>query len=721
MAPFSDVRFLAFAELTWFLRHQPPVRPWVSPPLPPVLGPFDYYVPEGDACIVPDPSDISSGISDTLEEAEQRLAEKTGEQWVGNHWVDEAVAVGTDLSATALPCNLPDAWPVLDTHFLASFDHNPVVNNQESSLSIPSSQDRQVSSVRDTTPDYTADDDKVFSAWIDETIFTPDDDRLEQQAEKLSNTNHEEASYEAIKVEGLLALEENELAAQAKIPVPAMTPSSSLPDWHDVRGHPMALFLWMMRSNKEAFSAQEWLVGPADTNATKRYTDQLGALIEQYKHMDNEAIEGDVRLLDEITEWPNVVPDIHDCLLRTLHLPQYRQARDIENPLDMPPEQEHQKTPQTARPQQHLQPPQPSQPLKLSQEQQQGNGSWGNLMTRFKRRKRESDNARESPIGVTHQGGYVPEIKAPELLIGFRAFANSSLQKNESNITREQPDSDGSCLQTKGLPTVDEESLPMEPVANSTQAAVPKAIFSLAIPRAIRSRILKNLPNIEFLERDYHQQIDTGVTVNDEADIIMSPTTGIIMTTMVGLRQTDAQKRSVFQGRVSQAAKKYDMLHILVYRNNGGGDDLPEFSPSDAMAFAQLQGSVRSLAPCKISVSYICDSEPAVAEWVVLLLLNQEMTADVAAPAALLFETETKWEQFLRYSGFNAYDSQLVLGALREMSFTDNQGEDEGIRRFVEMSADERLRHFGPVVRCRRALERANRIFEEELVVRGQR
>ncbi|CAK7218138.1 hypothetical protein SBRCBS47491_003405 [Sporothrix bragantina] len=308
------------------------------------------------------------------------------------------------------------------------------------------------------------------------------------------------------------------------------------------------------------------------------------------------------------------------------------------------------------------------------------------------------------------------QIKAPELILGFRAFAEPSIQtdynnndnNNNNNNSKGAGQDAKTVLADKNIATAAamiQNSLAVQPIDTSI-SHLPRAILSTAIPRAIRSILMQLLPTLDFVERDYQQQQSSNTDINndDEADIVVSPTTGIIVITMVGLRQTDAQRRYVFQTRVASAAQKYEQLYVFIYRSHArpvssgaANDDLPELSPSDAMAFAQLQGFVHSL-PCKVSASYVGGGEQTVAQWIATLILKlAEKYGKTKSTEAYLVEEETHEERLLRQAGFNVYDAQIALGVLKASvdrpDFKDKNGKSH-IRRMMEMSSDERLQLF---------------------------
>lgn len=675
-------------------------------------------------------------MSEALEEAERLLTEQTGEAWI-----DEAV----DLDMLPFPGyafddsidNLCSQLPVLQTK-----------KQQERDLSMSLS---SISS--DSLPQYPparrTEDDELFNAWINESMLENEDSKYDDEHDAaqavqrglgydLSDDSCQDANYEEFTAESLLALEENEIVVQAKISVPAVGTESSLPSWHEVGENVFEMWQWITNDAKAVFHDLEW-TPDQDHDDDRKLNNQLDAMATHYDQLYTETLEVDTQCIEKTAAWIKTRPDIQSMLIDSIRpFVLIRKAVD-EEPLDVP--EEVPKEAAVGAPKLVLQ--ESNKPLsdssKSSQKErpiqprprQDSNNPWGDLMNRHKKRKMAHNPGSPMPTSTdTPACQPTVQIKAPELVLGFRAFADPPMRADEPGSGQGAEESGAAqspLMAIQAASIIIEKGSAVQPIQTGI-SDLPKAILSTAIPRSLRSFLIKLLPSLDFVERDYQQHHAgyDGINTDDEADIVVSPSTGIITSTMVGLRQTDTQKRLVFQSRVAAVAPRYKTLHILIYRNNarpvqddrGTHDGLPELSPSDAMALAQLQGFVCSL-PCKVSASYVGGGEHAVAEWVASLLIQAAKEDGKRRTAEnYLVEEETRWEIFLRQAGFNVYDAQIVLGVLGGESGIkrrDDVNERNSVRQLIEMSSEECLHRLGSVVGCQSALAVVRKLFSEKI------
>ncbi|KIH88807.1 hypothetical protein SPBR_06543 [Sporothrix brasiliensis 5110] len=708
-----------------FLDKQTPIPSftsrYVSPPLPPV-GDFECYYPQGDACLVSDASDVSSGISEALEEAERLLTKQAGD-----NWADE----GVDLSLPSFSNHtFDDSMTILCSH-VPPLDAQ---SQQESELSISLSPSPKELSQQNAPP-YMSAGDELFGAWVNESTVDGEgsvadnvaqrcpDNPLEtiqkSSYETRSDDSLQDESYEELTEEALFALEANDIVVQAKVPLPDVEIESSLPDWHGVGADALDMLQWIINDTKAAF--QGLYLHGEDSMFLLPHVD-LDELSKQYTNVGEETLNADLQSFETATAFMKTVPDVQSMLINSItpvvFLSGFYNDAPLEVLWDKPNESKVPKAftlpndsmapkEDPASPSKSVQGKSSSSPkvssqivLKEQSIQKQTPGEtgdiWRDLMARHKRRKQEhaqgtctASNANAPTSQKTVQ------IKAPELLLGFRAFADPRFELSE------QDKSHGAChdgavqplSSTKQSSTILIQKGPViQPIDTGTTRLF-KAILSMSIPRTLRTMLVTLLPNLEFVERDY-QQIHPGyggINTSFEADLVVSPSTGLIIITMVDVRQTDSQKRPVFQNRVAVVAPRYEMLHVLIYRNNARPirndeadmhDDLPELSPSDAMALAQLHGFLHSL-PCKVSASYVGGGEQAVAEWAASLVV-QEAKKDGEQQRAIevekyLVEEETRWELFLRQACLNVYDAQILFGVLLEATGRQPRDTMDGI------------------------------------------
>lgn len=685
-------------------------------------------------CLVSDASEVSSGISEALAEAEQFLNEFLPDKGEDDTRKDDTELIVEEISFSLVE-NLMPHIPATPKKLF----------HQESDISMSPS--TSSASILLAEPSIITADEKLFYDWIDESIFETNDSPVPQTldcrqfAGKLPNENGQGDSvmsensqdvlsddsglgegFHCMTEENLFSLEESVNVGEIKIIVPSVDIETSPPDWYTVSEDSLALFQLIMRGHV----IQTWPPAVAEGEREKLFEAEMNLLTEKFTEFADSL---DVEIPDlQHTKWqPAEEPDIQ-CILCDLEKPPplLQKSRMTSEELREIPSHE---------PKQH--PRQPEPPLKepnipTSEEKlrlKDTSSPWYDLVSRFKKRKSQSTLHQQTQNDTAASSSIIQkpiQIETPELVLGFRAFAGPSMAIGESSS---QDANRGGKKPTTAediamADTVTHNSLAVQPL-DCTVTHLPKIILSTAIPRSIRGIVLQLLPCLDFVERDYRQQASLyNDCQNDEADIVISPSTGIIVASMVGLRQTDAQRRFVFQARVTTVAQKYERLYIFIFRINtrpaGKGetnDIFPELSPSDAMAFAQLQGFVRNLE-CKTSAFYVGGDNYAVARWVATLIAEEGGRDGRKITEAYLVEEETREERLLRQVGFNVYDAQIVLGVLQELSNRDGlrfQDRRSWVERLLKMSINERTILLGPQIGCPAVLARVNRVLSESV------
>jgi len=269
---------------------------------------------------------------------------------------------------------------------------------------------------------------------------------------------------------------------------------------------------------------------------------------------------------------------------------------------------------------------------------------------------------------------------------------------------------------------------PQEPLAAAphppfdASATPPKVILALSLSRGIRKHLELALPNLGYVERDYNaynssmwipgtvSRSEVASTFSDEADVILSPATGIVITTMVKVRQKSVPGTNgitVFRDRLSRVAVRYEKLILLV--SEGSKDEtLGEMSPSDAVALAELQGYVLGL-DTDIAVYYVGGGEQTVARWVASFACRSDEAVDLDGD---LIDVETHGELFLRRLGINVYAAQLVERTLAAPNENPEDVVPYGLHVFAQMPAEERIARFGGGVGGRRVLDRVSGVVD---------
>ncbi|CAK7264023.1 hypothetical protein SEPCBS119000_000788 [Sporothrix epigloea] len=714
---------------------------YLSPPIPLAIS-TEYFVPEGDVCLVSDASEVSSGISEALAGAERLFNEVLPDDGDENAQKKIILDVEGDLSAG----ELSDLW--IDNILSHIPTNSDQCFRQETSISMsPSS--TPSTNIPQAASNMIAADEMLFKDFIDESVFEENGSQIPpvqschqspsalprknghgdlpismESQDDLSDYNGLGEVFEPM-TEGFFPFEESDIVSQAKIPVPSLDIEPSLPDWHDLDKDPLAIFRWILRED----ALESWSPAAAGDEGEMLFEAKVHALTKKYTDFADK-LEGDISSSQQEALRPAEELDTQSILIDSLKtMPPKGFHTIFEEPLEMP----------THKPRAH--PRQKSQLLvslkttnlatvKRKVRPETTNNQWDDLVSHFKKKKLKSESNQQTGKDANTTPGNIQQsvqIETPELVLGCRAFIGPSTQRGGS--------SSHETVQIRKKQTADDTSqnapathdwLAVQPL--NVETHLPKIIISTAIQHSIRYNLLQILPGLKIVERDYQQWATVNdSSQNDEADIVISSSTGIIVATMVGLRQTDVQRRLVFQARVANVAQKYEKLYIFIFRSSarllaGKGetsDDLPELSPSDAMAFAQLQGFVRDLN-CKISAFYVGGDENTVAQWVATLVTEEvDDDSERKKAEAYLVEEETSEERILRQTGFNVYDAQIVLGVLQAFSDQDSHWHRRGrssINRLLEMSSNDRLALLTPHVGCPNVLARVDRVFSEHVI-----
>ncbi|KAK3389329.1 hypothetical protein B0H63DRAFT_427735 [Podospora didyma] len=249
-----------------------------------------------------------------------------------------------------------------------------------------------------------------------------------------------------------------------------------------------------------------------------------------------------------------------------------------------------------------------------------------------------------------------------------------------------------------------------------------KVIVSLSVSKMITIQIDKLLPGIQWIERNYdngpHRGRFPGLQSpsDDDADIIISPATGLLMTTMIRLRQKAVPGKTgqpMFRHFVQNVAWRYERLIILVSEGNKYNETMSPLSSSDAMALADLQGFAAGLET-DVQVLYVGGSTETLAKWVASVICKH--APESPSVNGLLVSAETCWEVFLRRAGMNAYAAQVTLGIFKVPDGEKAIGGSRlyGLPLLVTMVREKRIATFERLFGGRKMLDRVSKVLDEQ-------
>ncbi|KAK3294321.1 uncharacterized protein B0H64DRAFT_475801 [Chaetomium fimeti] len=267
----------------------------------------------------------------------------------------------------------------------------------------------------------------------------------------------------------------------------------------------------------------------------------------------------------------------------------------------------------------------------------------------------------------------------------------------------------------------------------------PRIVISTTVSRPLTQHLQTLLPTIELIPRDYAKHRppnqNPGLRPPDleEADIIVSPATGILLTTMVQLRQralpgsgsnnsnssSNSSSNSVaatgFCRVVGNVAARHARVVVLVSEGNRHSETAGPLSPSDARALAEFQGFAAGLKAAEVRVVYVGGGVETLARWVAAMVC--EYVGEAAGVADMLLPVETLWEVFLRRAGMNVFAAQVVLGSLKvpdgRPAVGGGDGQMFGLPLFVSMSRERRVELFGEVLGGRGVLDRVSDALDD--------
>lgn len=254
-----------------------------------------------------------------------------------------------------------------------------------------------------------------------------------------------------------------------------------------------------------------------------------------------------------------------------------------------------------------------------------------------------------------------------------------------------------------------------------------KLIKALTLSRGLFSALEQLYPTAEIIERDFdrwntvvwsHHSISRSTVISPlaaEADVIVSPATGIIVTTLLKVIQTPLpgyKGQSAIRERISYVALRYERLIVLVSEGNTENDTVRNLTSSETSAYAEFVGFTAKL-DSKVDVFYIGGGEAMLAKWLVSLAAQHALEA--AELQAHIIQGETEWEVFLRRTGFNAYAAQAILVCLKDEdpgSREERDCSEHGLAAFMMMTGAERLQRFRELLGGENVLNRANKALE---------
>ncbi|KAI0456640.1 hypothetical protein F5B21DRAFT_513226 [Xylaria acuta] len=257
---------------------------------------------------------------------------------------------------------------------------------------------------------------------------------------------------------------------------------------------------------------------------------------------------------------------------------------------------------------------------------------------------------------------------------------------------------------------------------------VPKAptklIKGLTLSRKLFFGLEELYPNAEIIERDFDRwntvaggqySVSSSTLLSflaAEADVIVSPATGVIVTTLLEVIQkppSGHRGQSSIRERISCVALRYERLIVLVSEANAKDESVRDLTPPEIIAYTEFIGFTTGL-DSKVEVFYVGGGEATLLKWLVSSAARH--APEATESQEYLIQDETQWEMFFRCAGFNAYAAQAILGRLKLEGHNADGGSEcskPGLVAFITMTDVERLQRFRGLMGGENVLNRVNK------------
>lgn len=268
-------------------------------------------------------------------------------------------------------------------------------------------------------------------------------------------------------------------------------------------------------------------------------------------------------------------------------------------------------------------------------------------------------------------------------------------------------------------------------LARRVQRLYPRAIL-IERDFALHSVVPEGINTASGFQSKQYPQLNEGTelgmqlanlesTMADEADMILTPGIGLLWTNLQKIKQRSLPgqiSQSTIRDRITRVAKRYERLIILISGGGGNlidtnGEDaiqttLDPITESDCTALAEFMAFCSTLRE-DVQALFVPGGDEQLAQWIVATM------ARYCSNKISLIQDETLWELYLRRAGMNAFAAQTVLCQLgpssREFEAGQEGGQEvaqSGLRIFVSMSLEERLRRFEGLLGGRSVLIRVS-------------
>lgn len=252
------------------------------------------------------------------------------------------------------------------------------------------------------------------------------------------------------------------------------------------------------------------------------------------------------------------------------------------------------------------------------------------------------------------------------------------------------------------------------PHVTTSKLMLPIVVSSaVMVGRSLLKKLQQRLPTLSLVERESTSTNSKQVEPSPirEADLTLSPCTGLMFTTLQKLKQKPLPgQESCFVGvrdQVAQVAPRYERLIILLSEGSRCTEEaqvsIRTLDERDSTAITDLIGFFSRL-DTEVQVCYIPGGEDELVEWIAAAVTRYAPGIEGFS----LLEDETVWERFLRKAGMNVFAAQVVLDRLKPLSSQSDKLGCFGLPAFVKMDVEERVKRFGTLMGGQNMLRRVS-------------
>ncbi|KAK2057358.1 hypothetical protein LY76DRAFT_657495 [Colletotrichum caudatum] len=502
--------------------------------------------------------------------------------------------------------------------------------------------------------------------------------------------------------------------ATARMQPPVLDFSTPPAEWQGTLQSPSAMFSWIRRNHKYQFRSSQWPKNPQE----QRDLRWVPFPVSLAKAVDVRELVGDGCVLEQLfgTRQPGPLPTSADFVLQRGSLKILSQEDEEELPGPCEDEVQELSLPGSGdgimdliRKRRAAQPTK-EEPLE---------------MTSSKRGPRSLQAINRGPATHFLRGGLLLGEKetdaAGKLLASYMDLRGAKRHKastgsflpalTTSTSAVSHPPASKRATQNAPKPRTPQPErqivyadAPCPPIDVPKEA--PRIVISISLPRCVISALQATFSGIDLVDRDFTRhntwswspgstkRTEVHSPLSYEADIIPSPVTGMVITTILKVRQKplpgSKHKLSQVRQRLARIAPLYERLVVLVSEGNPTGEQAGPLDGDDAEAYASFVAFGSCLgrtSGCSVRVMHVAGGSQTLARWTCALVATHTKEAAPDVQQILMAE-ETEWEVFLRRAGFNMYAAQVALAVVKG-AYPDDGGNGTLVR-LLGMSPAER-------------------------------